>query len=148
MSYVRRVGERRKRCSVYDERSGVCEMSNAKKLREALELVIEAFSTPPFHGNWPVNNAKLMALREARCVLDRTIVFHRHEGWEGDAQDCPVCRAHNAKTLAEKNELSCAAELDATHCELVTLRDALTDMTAERDALVATLLHYIDEGER
>jgi len=54
---------------------------------------------------------------------------------------------HAAKTLAEENELCCAAELDETYCELVTFRDALTDMTTERDALVDTLREILKRIE-
>ena len=97
---------------------------------------------------------------------------HRHQGidWASEAV-CPVCEAadlrrdlaecqairdalakdlnnaHAAKTLAEEKELSCAAELDETYCELVTFRDALTDMTAERDALVDTLREILKRIE-
>jgi len=50
--------------------------------------------------------------------MSKRTVFHRHQGWEGEAVDCPICRAHDALRRAEKRELEASAECDELRAKL------------------------------
>lgn len=60
------------------------------------------------------------------------LISHRHEGWEGPAEACPICRAHDAKRKAEEQELKAAAEADYYKAQL---QDARAVIQAVVDAI-------------
>ena len=71
-------------------------MADCDTYREALEQVVDAFgvaSTGVWLEGWiAATPTKVAALKNAEQVLVDNLVSHRHEGWEGPAEACPICR--------------------------------------------------------
>jgi len=86
--------------------------SDCAEYRRSLEDIVGAYFE---HGDGPGLQA---LLHDANRLLIDNAVSHRHEGWEGPAEGCPICRSHDALRRAENQELESAAEADNLRAEL------------------------------
>lgn len=122
----------------YDEQAWYTRYTTDTLINDALYgiglALDELEETDQYRG--PGGFSRLKSRLRYHMLTKDNAVSHRHEGWEGSADACPICRAHDAQRRAEKRELEAAAECDNMRAERDEYGHALDDARAVIQAAV------------